>query len=126
MRPIRTVALAALLPVAVVHAGPETHGRYLTLVNREYESVISLEIAGAGSEAFRELPLAPPLAGGGGSTTVRIAVDGCRHDLRFVFKDGRRLLYRDVDVCRYDRLRIRGLPHGSEDGQAVAGSPSRR
>ncbi len=126
MRPIRTVMLAALLPAAVAHAGPEKQGRYLELINRGLDSVISLEIADAGSDAFRELPLGTPLAGGGESTTVRIAGEGCRYDLRFAFRDGRRLLYRDVDVCRYDRLRIRHSPHASEDGQAVAGSPSGR
>lgn len=126
MRPIRAAMFAALLPAAFAYAGPEKHSHYLELINRERDSLISLEIADAGSDAFRDIPFGTPLGGGGESTTVRIAGEGCRYDLRFVFRDGRRLVYQGVDVCRYDRLRIRRLPQAQEGGQAVAGSPPGR
>jgi len=70
--------------------------------------VTSLSVASAGSGAFEEIPL-EPLAGGGDSATVGVDAEGCRHDFRFRFRNGRTMTYANVDVCRYDKLYIRPL-----------------
>jgi hypothetical protein len=111
MRLIRPVFLTALLLATSAHAGPANTTHYLDLVNRAHDSVVLLEVAPAGSSAFQEHPLGSPLPGGGGSTTIEIADEGCLYDMRFKFGNGRTLIYKDVDVCNGGRLVIRPLPH---------------
>jgi hypothetical protein len=106
MRPTRAVAIATLL-LAATHANAErasTH--YFDLVNAAHDSVTSFAVAPAGSGAFREIDLGGPLRGGLTSTTVDLADGGCLRDFRLVFRDGRRLLYPAIDVCRHRRLRL--------------------
>ncbi|TKR33204.1 hypothetical protein FCE95_02525 [Luteimonas gilva] len=108
-----TSCLAASAEAAEAH-------RYLQLVNRANDSVTSVQVSARGDEAFESLPIVTPLRGGGDSTTVRIAGDGCAYDFRFVFRDGRTLAYRDVDVCRADVLRIRRPPHAADARMAAS------
>jgi len=106
MRPMRTAAFAILL-AAATHANAErAPTRYFDLVNTAHDSVTSLAVAPAGSDAFREIELGAPLRGGLTSATVEIPGDGCLRDFRLVFRDGRTLVYPDVDVCRYRSLRL--------------------
>lgn len=113
MRPMRTAVLATLL-VATTHVQAERPPvRYFDLVNASHESVTSLAVAPAGSEAFRVVELGSPLRGGLTSTTVNIGDGGCLRDFRLVFGERRTLVYPGIDVCRYRRLR---LTH--RDGQA--------
>jgi hypothetical protein len=118
MRPICAVVLATFLCAATTHAGADTHTRYLVLINRAHDSVTSLAVAAAGSDVFRETPLGAPLRGGGVSTTVGVKVgaedESCLYDLRFTFRNGRTLIYQDVDICRYRRLRIQPPPRRDE------------
>src|SRR5687768_4603992 len=79
--------------------------RYFDLVNAAHDSVTSLAVAPAGSGAFRDIDIGGPLRGGLTSTTVQIPDEGCLRDFRVGFRDGRALVYRDVDVCRYKQLR---------------------
>ncbi|MER2178291.1 MAG: hypothetical protein ABS955_11520, partial [Stenotrophomonas maltophilia] len=74
-------------------------------LNRAHDSVVALDVAPAGTEAFAPRSI-DALAGGGAGTTVRLADEGCRFDLRVAFRNGRRAIYRDVDVCRGDTLVI--------------------
>ena len=107
MRLMRATVLATLLVAITAHANAErVPARYFDLVNAAHDSVTSLAVAPAGSGAFREIELGTPLRGGLTSTTVQIPDDGCLHDFRVVFRDGRALIYRDVDVCRYRQLRL--------------------
>ena len=95
------------LTVSMMLAGA-AHGaeaRYLGLLNRAHDSVVALEVAPAGTEAFVPRSI-ETLPGGGAGTTVRLADEGCRFDLRVAFRNGRRVVYRDVDVCRGDTLVI--------------------
>lgn len=110
MRPTVAAVLATLLFATAAHAGDGNDTRYLELINRAHDSVRSLEVASAGSDAFQQKPLGAPLRGGGDSTTIGIAGEGCLYDLRFKFLNGRMLIYKDVDVCSGDRLAIRPLP----------------
>jgi hypothetical protein len=103
---MRTAVLAVLLVAAShVHAGrASTH--YFDLVNAAHDSVTSLAVAPAGSDAFREVAFDAPLRGGRTSTTVDLADGGCLRDLRVAFRDGRTLLYPGIDVCRNRQLRL--------------------
>lgn len=105
--PVLFVAVASLAGTAQAHAPPPA--RYLKLVNRAHDSIVALAVAAAGSDAFRELPIGAPLGGGGRSTTVAVAGEDCRYDVRLLFRDGRTQIYRDVDLCRYNALRVRPL-----------------
>lgn len=108
-------AVLAMLAATAAHAGG-TNTRYLELINRAHDSMTSFAIAAPGSDAFVDVPLGTPLHGGGDSTTLEVADASCRYDLRFTFVDGRAMVYRGIDICRYPRVRIRGLqPKGSEN-----------
>ncbi|HEY0659903.1 MAG TPA: hypothetical protein VGD21_01055 [Lysobacter sp.] len=123
MRPTRAAVLATLLLAVATHGAHAEHAstRYFDLVNATHDSVTSFAVAPAGSDAFRELDLGGPLRGGLTSTTVDIAEGGCRRDFRVVFRDGRRLLYPDIDVCRYRRLRLT-----DKDGKPAELPPAER
>lgn len=121
MNLIRTVLICPLLAVSLgaaahAHAG---EARYLGLLNRAHDSVVALEVAPAGSDAFVARPI-EVLPGGGGSSVVRLGDQGCRFDLRMTFGNGRRAVYHAVDVCRGDTLAIHPLPR-SRTQTAVAG-----
>jgi hypothetical protein len=107
MRPIRVAVLTALLAAAVSHAETSERRRYLELVNRTHDSVTSLAFAQSGDSEFHAMLLASPLNGGGDSTTIEVAGDSCRYDFRFTFNNRGTLIYRDIDICRHRRLRIR-------------------
>lgn len=103
----RCAALAALLVAMTAHANAErATGRYFDLSNGTHDSVVSLAVAPAGSAEFREIVIGKPLHGGNTATTVWIDGNECLRDFRVEFRDGRTLVYRDVDVCRYRRLRM--------------------
>ena len=117
MRLTRSAVLAALLFATVAHAGDAKQTRYLDLVNRAHDSVTSLEVAPAGSDAFKEKPLGAPLRGGGDSATIEIVAESCLYDIRFKFRNGRTLVYKDVDICSSGKLAIAPLP--SRDANLV-------
>jgi hypothetical protein len=100
---MRTLILAALLSGAVsAHAGDATH--YINLVNTAADSIVAISIAPAGTNQFRGVPLAGnALHGGGDSATIAVAADGtgCLHDLRIEFANGRTLIQKNFDVCKY-------------------------
>ena len=110
MRLTRPAILATLLFATAAHAGAGRDTRYLDLINRAHDSVTSLEVAPAGSDAFQEKPLGTPLRGGGDSTTIEIAGESCLYDIRFKFRNGRTLVYKDVDICSGGKLAIRPMP----------------
>jgi hypothetical protein len=107
MRMIAVSFLALLSLVDMAHAHAEPSIRYLELINRAHNSIVSLAIAAEGSDAFRDLPIDTPLQGGGNATTLAVAGEACRYDIRVSFRDGRSLLYKGFDVCRYRSLRVR-------------------
>jgi len=98
----------ALLPAV---AGAQT--RYLEVYNEAPSSLVALAVAPAGSGAFHDVVIGDhPLAGGGNAVTIGLdGKDGCQRDLRATFADGRSLLQRNFDVCRYRSFRTgRVLP----------------
>ena len=98
------VATALLFAALAAHAGDAP--RYLSLLNRSNNSITELQVAAAGTDAFAPRPI-DPVAGGGGSTTVRLGNTGCRFDLHLRFRNGQQAIYRDVDICTGDTLVIR-------------------
>ncbi len=102
MFPVRLAVLCSLLLSSATHAAAP---RYLTLLNRAHDSITTLEVAAAGSDAFEQRPI-DAIDGGGGSTTVRLGDTGCRFDLRLQFRNGRSALYRNVNTCKGDALVI--------------------
>lgn len=107
MRMIAVSFLALLSLADIAHAYAEPSARYLELINRAHDSIVSLAIADEGSDAFRDLPIDTPLQGGGNATTLAVAGEACRYDIRISFRDGRSSLYKGFDVCRYRSLRVR-------------------
>ena len=116
-----TILFLAALPLA---GNAIAHGklpiRYLELVNRAHDSVVSLSVATAGSQEFRELPMGAPVGGGGQAATFSVAGEDCRYDIRASFSDGRAQVYRDLDLCRHRGLRIPPL-RMSADRKQVEG-----
>ena len=110
MRSVFHAALAVSFCAAVPQAQAVAQTHYLELVNRAQDSIVSLSVAPAGSDAFQDKPIDAPLLGGGGATTIAIAGAGCVYDLRFVFRGGRAAVYEHVDVCRDRSVRIRSVP----------------
>ena len=128
MPSIRAAVLILSLATATHAVAAEPATRYLELSNRAHDSLTALAIAEPGGKVFRDVPLGAPVRGGGDATTLRLSGDSCRYDLRFTFRNGRSMIYRDVDVCAH-RVSIRPLPRlqaGERDVQvadAVRTSP---
>ncbi|MEP7042587.1 MAG: hypothetical protein ABI843_05965 [Dokdonella sp.] len=97
---IAAILIAALVTASRVCAADSVH--YVELVNTARDSLSSFAVAAAGSGDFRVIPLrGAALQGGGDSTTIRIAGDGCLRDFRAEFADGRVLMQKGFDVCKY-------------------------
>ncbi|SFR91823.1 hypothetical protein SAMN05216570_0611 [Dyella sp. OK004] len=76
---------------------------YVYLVNDAKSSVVSFEAAPTKSQQWVRLPIGEqPLAGGGAATMlgIRKGTD-CLHDFRIAFADGRVLIQRGFDICRF-------------------------
>lgn len=122
------VLILSLATAATCAVAAEPATRYLELSNRAHDSLTALAIAEPGGNVFRDVPLGAPVRGGGDATTLQLAGDACRYDLRFTFRNGRSMIYRDVDICAH-RVSIRPLPRkqaGERDVQvaeAVRTSP---
>lgn len=100
--------LAVLSSLLLATAAQAATPRYLTLLNRAHDSITSLEVAPAGSNAFEQRPI-DRVDGGGGSTTVRVGNADCRFDLRLQFRNGRKAIYHDVNACQGETLVITPL-----------------
>ncbi|MCC7633840.1 hypothetical protein [Stenotrophomonas rhizophila] len=115
---IQTTAVAVLL--ATTTAAPAAEGlRYLALLNRAHDSVTALAVAPAGSGRFRDMSI-DALPGGGGATTVGVADAGCRYDLQVGFRNGRSVVYANVDVCRGGTLVISAMPKDGRYARTAA------
>lgn len=112
-------ALAGLLSAVATQACANEPTHYVDLINRAHDSVTAFATALPRSDAFHETPLGVPLRGGGDAATVEVAGERCTYDLRFTFANGRSMVYRNIDICRYRTVRIRPLPRmtGALPGQ---------
>jgi hypothetical protein len=113
-RPIRLVnvlaalsLLAAAGPAGAADFQPQANsGRLFRVVNASFDSVTVMEIADASSGGYTAINLGEPLQGGRTSTTVRLPDGACGRDVRVTFRDGRRAVYPDVDICKVTGLRL--------------------
>lgn len=113
------ITLAALLAASAAEANAgRSGGHYFSLFNATHDSVTALSVARARSGDFRPVDIGAPLRGGNTATTIWLGTTdgGCLQDLRVGFRDGRTLLYRDIDVCRHRQLRLRPQDGRVEDG----------
>lgn len=99
----RACLVPLLLASANACAAGTTH--YLDLVNTAQNSVVAFSVAPAGTNRFHALPLGDaPLHGGGDTATLAIRDNddlGCLRDLRTAFSNGRVLIQKNFDVCKY-------------------------
>lgn len=122
-----TLALVALLATlshaSDAHAG-DAGMRYFDLINVSHDSVVSASAAPAGDTGFVPIALAP-LRGGFNVATVEISGAHCVQDFRIGFRDGRTLLYSDIDVCRRRGLYLRASDgrRGDTGATRVAAAP---
>jgi hypothetical protein len=128
------LVLGAMLATVAVCAEPAGASREsmrpLRVVNATFDGVTALAIAPSGSADFHSITLARPLPGGKASIMVDVPPGACRRDVRVTFSGDRTLIYRNLDVCRNDGLRLavgstrmgRSTPLKSDDIQVV-GSP---
>jgi hypothetical protein len=96
-----------------VLAGERSPTRYLEVINRAHDSLTGVAVKPSeGGQDFRAWPLKTPVQGGGDSFTLAMREPGCRFDFQLQFRDGRAVVYKDVDVCRLQSLRIDPLQRG--------------
>lgn len=106
---------------ATTLAGERSHTRTLEVVNRAHDSLTGVAVKPSqGDHDFRAWPLASPVQGGGNSFTLAMPEPGCRFDFQLQFRDGRAVVYKDVDVCRLQSLRIDPLQRGERAVQLAA------
>jgi hypothetical protein len=97
---MRAMFLALITAIPAVAAPPH----YLDVYNTAPSSLVSIGVAPAGTTAFRITSFADrPIGGGGDSVTVAIdSTDAdCIRDLRLAFADGRVLMQKGFNVCRF-------------------------
>jgi hypothetical protein len=100
MRSISTLIVSLAVAVSGACIADDVH--YVELVNTAPDSITSFSVAPSGTRNFQEIPLgSAPVHGGGDSTTIGIAGDGCLRDFRTVFRNGRTLVQQNFDVCKY-------------------------
>ncbi len=108
-----------LLPLYATAQESPGQLRYLDIVNRSHNSIVSVSMVDTGGSDFRDLPLGAPLQGGGNAATVPVRAPSCRQDLRVVFRDGRSVIYREIDLCRSRTVRIMP-PRGRDADRSLA------
>ncbi len=105
------LALVSLFPglsATAAHADSDRQSsRHFDLVNATFDSVTTLAIAPADSDAFHDIALDQPLQGGLNSMTFDVPAGGCLRDLRVTFHGERTKLFKHVDVCRSNGLRLK-------------------
>ncbi len=96
--------LLFVLPMLALTAPAPAATRYVYLVNDAPATMESFSLAPAGSEAWRQIKVGERSLAPGSSGMVAIRTGGnddCLYDFKLVFRDGRALLHRDFDVCKY-------------------------
>jgi len=105
-------ALLATLPVVALAADrqPLASSSLFTVVNAAFDSVTAIEVADAGSGAWRDVSPGEPLQGGLTSAAVRLPEGACLRSFRVTFRDGRSSMFEGIDVCRTHGLRLSAGP----------------
>jgi hypothetical protein len=99
--------VAVILPVGNAKADDEHKPvHHFRIVNATFDSVTGLAFALPQDPVFHDMNLAAPLQGGLTSITVDVPGGGCMRDVRVTFRNGRTLIYPNLDLCRSDGLRL--------------------
>ncbi|WP_133392709.1 hypothetical protein [Luteimonas terrae] len=91
---------------------PGTSSRYFELINVSHDAVVSVTEARPGG-AQGSIALSP-LRGGHHTAMLELASAPCIRDFRIGLRDGRTLIYRDINVCRSRGLYVRTADMQSE------------
>lgn len=83
----------------------ESRNRYFELTNISHDTVVLVTEAPPGGTQ-RSIALSP-LRGGHHTAMLALAAAPCTRDFRVGLRDGRTLVYRDIDVCRSRGLYVR-------------------
>lgn len=96
--------LSFVLPMFALAAPASAATRYVYVVNDAPATMESFSLAPAGSEAWRRIEVGDRSLAPGSAGMIAIRTGGnddCLYDFKLVFRDGRALLHRDFDVCKY-------------------------
>jgi len=112
---VRWIVLFVLLATPSVAAlaadrQPLAASAQFTVVNAAFDSVTAIEVADAGSGAWRDVSLGEPLHGGLTAATVRLPEGACLRSFRVTFRNGRSSRFDGIDVCRTHGLRLSAGP----------------
>jgi hypothetical protein len=108
MRMLTASLFAVLFAATAAHAhAGRAPTRQFDLANDTFDSVTAIAVAPAGTGTFQEIAIGDALRGGHTSITLDMPEGGCVRDLRVAFRDGRKLLYPGIDLCRTRGLRLR-------------------
>lgn len=99
------VAIAAI-PDGTARAADEKAVHHFRIVNATFDSVTGIAFAPPQDPAFHGINLDAPLQGGLTSITVDVPGNGCLRDVRVTFRNGRALIYPNLDLCRHNGLRL--------------------
>jgi hypothetical protein len=101
------VTFAVALSVSNAKADDEHKpSHHFRIVNATFDSVTGLAFALPQDPVFHDMHLGAPLQGGLTSITVDVPGGGCLRDVRVTFRNGRTLVYPNLDLCRSDGLRL--------------------
>jgi hypothetical protein len=113
---VLAIAATAGPVLAADFASQPKPGRLFHIVNASFDSVTAVAVSGAtatgatgtdGSNAgYESIDLREPLQGGLTSTSVRLPDGACLRDVKVTFRGGRSQVYRDIDVCKANGLRL--------------------
>lgn len=115
---VATLAVAFAVPAERAAKVSDEHKpvHHFRIVNATFDSVTGLAFAPPQDPVFHDMKLETPLQGGLTSITVDVPGGGCLRDVRVTFRNGRALVYPNLDVCRHGGLRLTaggGRTHGS-------------
>ncbi|UNK44006.1 hypothetical protein MNO14_08155 [Luteimonas sp. S4-F44] len=122
------LALLALLTTAapaLIARAESADTRYFELINTSHDTVVSVSASPAGDGRFVAITI-DPLRGGFHAATIEVLNAHCAQDFRIGFRDGRTLLYPDIDVCRNRGLYLRASDGRRTESTRREDPPARR
>ena len=104
------LSLVALPAFGQATANPQVPAKMFTLVNATSDSVTAVAVRGADTGPATDVGLGEPLRGGLTAATVRLPAGDCMRTFEVTFANGATRAFRDIDVCRFHRLRLGASP----------------
>lgn len=104
------LSLVALPVFGQATANTRVPAKMFTLVNATSDSVTAVAVSADSAAATIDVGLGEPLRGGLTAATVRLPAGGCVRAFEVTFANGATQTFRDIDVCRFHRLRLDAAP----------------